>query len=139
MEAGRERPRSRIVTSPDHRMPAQEPQRYELPALPERRLLQAVLEDALNELRMFYPYRNAVGTMAPHVFKGWKRFTDAQAWLQDGERTDTFGARPICDVLGIDYEAMLTSLTRHHWRPGAPGLRYSGRGTGAPTALRGVA
>ncbi len=85
---------------------------------PERRLLAAVLEDALDILRNYARYRHSAGIMRPEVFKGWRLWSDTQAWLADGERADCFGARPICDVLGIDYDAVVTAMARRDWVPG---------------------
>gem|GEM_PF-989317 len=111
------------LAEPDIVVPSQWNAQHERGMSPERRLLAAVLTDALDDLRRFAGYRNAAGIMRTEVWKGWRRWSEAQAWLADGDRADTFGARPICDVLGIDYDAMVTALAARDWVPGGDPAR----------------
>jgi hypothetical protein len=59
----------------------------------ERRLMVAVLEDAVDV------YRKQVGA-TDHRRR--QMFTDAEAWIEDSDRTWIFSFENICDVLGID-------------------------------------
>jgi hypothetical protein len=59
----------------------------------ERRLMVAVLEDAVDV------YRKQVGA-TDH--RRQQMFRDAEAWIEDPDRTWIFSFENICDVLGID-------------------------------------
>ena len=65
----------------------------------ERRLLLAVLEDAVRTLRMARR-----GVVSP------KRARLEQSWLLSTDRSDPFAFETICDVLGFDASALRARL-----------------------------
>jgi hypothetical protein len=59
----------------------------------ERRLMIAVLEDAV------HVYRTQV---TAQDVRGRQLFRDAEDWIEDTDRTWLFGFENICDILGLD-------------------------------------
>jgi len=64
---------------------------------PERRLLIAILSDAVD------CYRNNVGAQTS---KARRLHREAEHWILDDDRMWVFSFRNICDALGVDAEAM---------------------------------
>jgi hypothetical protein len=71
----------------------------------ERRLMMAILEDAVDV------YRKQIGARDP---RGRQLFRDAEEWIQDTERTWLFSFENICDVLEIDADYIRRGLRQ--WR-----------------------
>lgn len=69
---------------------------------PERRLFHAVLASALEEA--FRPRPAAIGSVR------WRRAMDAREWLCDASAGGITSARGICEVLGIDYDALVERI-----------------------------
>jgi hypothetical protein len=67
----------------------------------ERRLMIAVLEDAVEV------YRKQVGATET---RGQQLFRDAEAWIEDDDRSWLFSFQNICDVLGIDADYLRRGL-----------------------------
>jgi len=66
----------------------------------ERRLMLAVLEDAVDM------YRKHCGTQGPNR----ALFLDAEAWIDDDDRTWMFSFLNLCDVLDLDGEYLRRGL-----------------------------
>ena len=64
---------------------------------PEKRLLAAVLEDAVKSYR----------TLA---FAGGRRFLEVEAWIFGDDHKNPFSFRNICDVLGLSASRLRQSL-----------------------------
>jgi hypothetical protein len=71
----------------------------------ERRLMIAVLEDAVDV------YRKQAGARDP---RGEQLFDEAEAWIEDRDRTWLFSFQNICDVLDIDADYLRRGL--HAWK-----------------------
>ena len=71
----------------------------------ERRLMIAVLEDAVDV------YRKHAGARDP---RGEQLFQEAEAWIDDPDRTWLFSFQNICDVLGLDASYLRRGL--HTWK-----------------------
>jgi hypothetical protein len=71
----------------------------------ERRLMIAVLEDAVDV------YRKQAGSKDP---RGQQLFQEAEAWIEDADRTWLFSFQNICDVLDIDAGYLRRGL--HAWK-----------------------
>src|SRR5919201_851563 len=71
----------------------------------ERRLKIAVLEDAVDV------YRKQAGATDP---RGQELFREAEAWLEDPDRTWLFSFQNICDVLDMDADFLRKGL--HAWK-----------------------
>src|SRR5262245_21437034 len=69
----------------------------------ERRLMIAVLEDAVDV------YRKHAGAQDP---RGEQLFQEAEAWIDDPDRTWLFSFQNICDVLDIDADYLRRGLRR---------------------------
>jgi len=67
----------------------------------ERRLMIAVLEDAVDV------YRKQAGARDP---RGEQLFQEAEAWIDDPDRTWLFSFQNICDVLDIDVDYLRRGL-----------------------------
>src|SRR5437763_4545235 len=67
----------------------------------ERRLMIAVLEDAVDV------YRKQAGNKDP---RGEQLFNEAEAWIEDPDRTWLFSFQNICDVLDIDADYLRRGL-----------------------------
>ena len=67
----------------------------------ERRLMIAVLEDAVDV------YRKQAGAKDP---RGEEMFREAEAWIEDPDRTWLFSFQNICDVLDIDADYLRRGL-----------------------------
>src|SRR5213593_1506914 len=67
----------------------------------ERRLMIAVLEDAVDV------YRKQAGARDP---RGQQLFHDAEVWIEDPDRTWLFSFQNICDVLGLDADYLRRGL-----------------------------
>jgi len=67
----------------------------------ERRLMIAVLEDAVDV------YRKQAGARDP---RGEQLFQEAEAWIDDPDRTWLFSFQNICDVLDIDADYLRRGL-----------------------------
>lgn len=79
---------------------------------PERRLLLAVLEDAV---AMFLRYRNDQTT------RGKRLFRETQEWFVSTDRTSVYAFESICDHLNLDAEYLRLGLRRlPKPRPAAP-------------------
>lgn len=70
---------------------------------PERRLLLAVLEDAVG---MFLRYRNT------HTTRGKRLFRETQAWFTATDRTSLCAFETICDYLHLDADYLRLGLRR---------------------------
>lgn len=72
---------------------------------PERRLVIAILEDA-------------VDCFTKHVFardrRGQQLFRDADEWIRDSDREWPFAFENVCDLVGLDAEYLRRGLQR--WR-----------------------
>ena len=79
----------------------------------ERRLMIAVLEDAVDV------YRKQAGAGDP---RGEQLFREAEAWIEDPDRTWLFSFQNICDVLDIDAGYLREGL--HRWKERASGDRH---------------
>jgi len=91
---------------PDVILPAQyQPRGIEQP---ERRLLIAVLEDALDIIRKPVPADCA---------RSHARHAEIWAWFQSRERGRVFAFDMICEVLGFDADAVRATLTDYAPRP----------------------
>src|ERR1700756_3268626 len=86
----------------------------------ERRLMIAVLEDAVDV------YRKQAGARDP---RGEQLFQEAEAWIDDPDRTWLFSFQNICDVLDIDADYLRGGL--HAWKE-----RMQGGGRGRVVTLR---
>jgi len=71
----------------------------------ERRLMIAVLEDAVDV------YRKQVGARDA---RGEQLFREAEEWIEDPDRTWLFSFQNICDVLGLDASYLRRGL--HAWK-----------------------
>src|ERR1041385_505855 len=71
----------------------------------ERRLMIAVLEDAVDV------YRKQAGARDP---RGEQLFQEAEAWIEDPDRSWLFSFQNICDVLDIDADYLRRGL--HAWK-----------------------
>lgn len=71
----------------------------------ERRLLIAVLEDAVET------YRKQAGAKEP---RGQQLFREAEEWIEDSDRSWLFTFENICDVLDINGEYLRRGL--HAWK-----------------------
>ena len=71
----------------------------------ERRLMIAVLEDAVDV------YRKQAGASDP---RGEQLFREAEAWIEDTDRSWLFSFQNICDVLDIDSDYLRRGL--HAWK-----------------------
>jgi hypothetical protein len=67
----------------------------------ERRLMIAVLEDAV------HVYRTQLGTRDP---RGRQLFHEAEEWIEDTDRSWLFSFENVCDVLGLDAEYLRRGL-----------------------------
>jgi hypothetical protein len=67
----------------------------------ERRLMIAVLEDAVDVYRKQAGNRDA---------RGQQLFGEAEQWIEDPDRTWLFSFQNICDVLGLDADYMRRGL-----------------------------
>jgi len=78
----------------------------------ERRLMIAVLEDAVDV------YRKQAGARDP---RGEQLFQEAEEWIEDTDRTWLFSFENICDVLGLEAEYLRRGLRawKHRVRSGA--------------------
>src|SRR5919204_820315 len=76
----------------------------------ERRLMIAVLEDAVDVYRKQAGARDA---------RAQQLFHEAEAWIEDSDRTWLFSFQNICDVLDIDAEYVRRGL--HEWKKRALG------------------
>ncbi len=71
----------------------------------ERRLMIAVLEDAVDV------YRKQAGAQDA---RGQQLFHEAEEWIEDPDRTWLFSFQNICDVLGLDPDYLRRGL--HLWK-----------------------
>jgi hypothetical protein len=79
----------------------------------ERRLMIAILEDAVAVYRKQAGARDA---------RGRSLFHEAEEWIEDGEKSWLFSFENICDVLGIDADYLRRGLRT--WKERAtPGRR----------------
>ncbi len=69
----------------------------------ERRLLIAILADAIYCYQQWYLVRNS---------RGRRLFREAERWLCSGDRTQVFSFENICEILQIDAEYVRTGLRR---------------------------
>jgi hypothetical protein len=67
----------------------------------ERRLMIAVLEDAVDVYRKQAANRDA---------RGQQLFGEAEQWIEDPDRTWLFSFQNICDVLGLDADYLRRGL-----------------------------
>src|SRR5438552_15816823 len=67
----------------------------------ERRLMIAVLEDAVDVFRKQAGARDA---------RGEQLFQEAETWIEDPDRTWLFSFQNICDVLGLDADYLRRGL-----------------------------
>jgi len=81
---------------------------------PERRLLIAVLEDAV------HVYRTQAGAVLP---RQRALFADAEAWIESDDRSWIFSFESICDHLGLDPEYLRRGLRAHRARTRGVALR----------------
>jgi len=89
----------------------------------ERRLMLAVLVDALNQAYgLGYNTMTAV-ISAPRARRTAQAAREARQWLMDGESTQLFSAPIICETLGIDFGALRQTLLKAEagWRESAAG------------------
>ena len=86
---------------------------------PEKRLMAAVLEDAVDSYRTF-------------VFAGGRRFLEVEEWIFSDDSKQTFSFRNICDILGLSASRIRRSLrsmplttaaARQPEKPGRPSRR----------------
>jgi len=86
-----------VVFEPDILNGTAAPRRAEKVVLPERRLLVAILADALecfqNNLRASNPKRQRL-------------FREAEKWILADDVSWVFSFRNICEILGVDAEAL---------------------------------
>ena len=68
---------------------------------PERRLMIAVLEDAVDV------YRKQAGA---NDQRGQQLFSEAEEWIEDADRTWLFSFQNICDVLDLDADYLRRGL-----------------------------
>jgi hypothetical protein len=78
----------------------------------ERRLMIAVLEDAVDV------YRKQAGAKDP---RGQQLFHEAEEWIEDPDRSWLFSFQNICDVLDIDADYLRRGL--HSWKDRAGAAR----------------
>ena len=78
----------------------------------ERRLMIAVLEDAVDV------YRKQAGNKDP---RGEQLFNEAEAWIEDPDRTWLFSFQNICDVLDISSDYLRRGLRA--WKHEVQGRR----------------
>ena len=78
----------------------------------ERRLMIAVLEDAVDVYRKQADARDARGQ---HLFR------EAEAWIEEPDRTWLFSFENICDLLDLDADYLRRGL--HAWKARAAGAR----------------
>jgi hypothetical protein len=71
----------------------------------ERRLILAVLEDAVDV------YRKYAGAREP---RGQQLFREAEAWIEDRDASWLFSFQNICDVLDLDADYLRRGL--HAWK-----------------------
>src|ERR1700758_2846214 len=83
----------------------------------ERRLMIAVLEDAVDV------YRKQAGARDP---RGEQLFQEAEAWIDDPDRTWLFSFQNICDVLDIDADYLRRGLRAWKQRVRSGGHRGQG-------------
>jgi hypothetical protein len=75
---------------------------------PEKSLLAAILEDAVQEYRK---YRRA------HDADGKKRFREAEEWIMCGGKDWIFSFDNVCELLGLDPEYVRRGLRETLGRP----------------------
>ncbi|HLK11614.1 MAG TPA: hypothetical protein VKW76_09550 [Candidatus Binatia bacterium] len=78
----------------------------------ERRLMVAVLEDAIDVYRK---------RCTAHDRRGRELFEEAEAWIESTDRRWLFSFENICDVLGIDADYLRRGLREWKARYGARG------------------
>jgi hypothetical protein len=97
---------------------------------PEKRLLAAVLEDAVESYRAY-------------VLAGGRMFLEAEAWIFSDDNKQTFSFRNICETLGLSPSRIrrslrsipLTAGARKSEKPARPARRAAhARGRKAPAA-----
>lgn len=97
----------------------------QVPDSPERRLLRALLADAVNDLHKFWPYRDRAG---PQGVCWWR----AYRWLLSDDRTYFPACAVVCDVLGIEHDYLKRGIRR--WVATQRLEQDKERGTASPTA-----
>jgi hypothetical protein len=82
--------------------------RKKLPAEAERKLLFAVLEDAI---RCYLKYRDR-----GQVYRNDPEFLEAAEWLSSDEESSSFAFIMVCEALGIDPDRLRTGIYSHTGR-----------------------
>lgn len=115
------------LLAPSYLLPSQQPGRHHYDLQPERRLIVAVLEDALDTLR-----RTARGGVLSALAK--RRREDEVRWFLSDE-TFPYTFRWVCYHLGFDVSAVRAALDRCQWNPRpVQGSLRSGNGHHAITS-----
>lgn len=93
---------------PEVLLPVQQITAFHGPSTPERRLVAALLEDAVN---CFQKYRFAKDR------RGRRLFWEAAEWLMGEEGEWAFSFERVCEVLGLDPDCLRRGLQRGSGRP----------------------
>jgi len=92
--------------------------RIDASSMPEKRLMLAVLEDALATLRKYAGSRSLYGQ---------RLYREAQRWFASNEASWPFAFVSVCDVLGIDPSRFRSGVAR--WMRAAKPARGGRAGT----------
>lgn len=118
---GAHRRKVRIVVDPEVVLPQQQGARYALPCGGERRLMLAVLEDAIN----VYGWK-------ANDWKGRTMREEVRRWFAATDYTWPFSFVNICDVLGLEAEAVRRALAQRETIALPAGLRRVDLRAGRP-------
>jgi hypothetical protein len=92
---------------PDVILPSQLFSEFRHRLMPEKRLMAAIVDDAVN---CFLRYRFATDP------RGRRLFREAEEWLMNGDRCWAFSFESICDTLGLDAGCLRKGLRQWHAR-----------------------
>ena len=93
---------------PETLLPTQVYDPMRRPLTPEKRLVIAILADALNCFQRYHVAR---------ILQGRRASTEAERWLMSGDRDWPFSFENVCDVLSIDAQLVRGALRDWRERP----------------------
>lgn len=99
------------IFGPEQIMPAQMPARRSAELDGERRLMLAILEDAVDVLGK---YAGATDVRRRGLYH------DALRWIEDDDAAWIYSYVRICEHLGLDADAARDALRRRGWMPAVP-------------------
>ena len=95
------------LLQPDVILPSQLLPEFGRPMMPEKRLMVAIVDDAVN---CFLRYRFATHPRSRRLFR------EAEQWIMDRNRSWPFSFETICDTLGLDAGCLRYGLLQWHAR-----------------------